>query len=178
MLVAPAVLGLLAPSVAEASELSIESVNDYATSTYVTPSQPVQGVASSSFSDVHPSDWTFQALKSTHQRHGCRAVMPLGTMTRFEAAKVLNACLASVPNLNEQEQRLVEEFGSELAQIRGADIDGSEGSADDIYAGAFSPTTRVSGEANFLIGASDIEQASDCSNCTWGDHHVLMGNHY
>jgi len=169
LLIAPAALGMIAPTAINANELNIETVSDYATPTYVTHNEPVKGIGSSAFSDVHPTDWSFQALKSTHKRHGCKAVMPNGTMTRFEAAKILNACLASVPNLNDQEQKLVEEFGYELAQIRGADIDGSEGADDGLYAGAFSPTTRVSGEANFLVGAQDIDQSSDCGNCSHGE---------
>ena len=92
----------------------------------------------SQLSDVQPTDWAFQALQSLVERYGCIAGYPDSTykgnraMTRFEFAAGLNACLdriteliaVATSNLVTREdlailQRLQEEFGAELAVLRG-----------------------------------------------------------
>ena len=92
LLGAPAALGLLA-SGANAAELNINGVSDYAASAD-------QVTSVSQFSDVYPTDWAYQALANLVEQYGCVAGYPNGTfrgnraMTRFEAAALLNACLA------------------------------------------------------------------------------------
>ncbi len=112
LLVAPAALGLLAPMAANAAELNINGVSDYS-------AQSVEVESISDFSDVHPSDWAFQALNNLRVRHGCAAASPNSSMTRYEAAALLNKCLSEVAQVNEEEQSLIDEFGAELAVIRG-----------------------------------------------------------
>ena len=95
LLVAPAALGLLAPVAANATELNINGVSDYAAS-------GEQVTSFTQFSDVYPTDWAYQALSNLIERYGCVAGYPNGTyrgnraMTRFEAAALLNACLDQV----------------------------------------------------------------------------------
>ena len=91
LLVAPAAFGLLAPlavvnsPAANAAELNINGVSDYAASAD-------QVTSVTQFSDVYPTDWAYQALAGLVETYGCVAGYPNGTfrgnraMTRYEAA--------------------------------------------------------------------------------------------
>ncbi len=147
LLVAPAALGLLAPMAANAAELNINGVNDYS-------AQSVAVESISDFSDVQPSDWAFQALTNLAERHGCVAGTPSGSITRYEAAALLNSCLGNVAQVNEEERRLLNEFGPELAVIKGR-IDGLESRVGEFEAGQFSSTTKLSGTTVFVVGGVD-----------------------
>jgi hypothetical protein len=80
-------------------------------------------------SDVRPTDWAYEALRSLVERYGCIAGYPDGTfrgnraLSRYEFAAGLNACLQQVERLIAQStsefvtksdletlQRLVDEF--------------------------------------------------------------------
>jgi len=121
----------------------------------------------SQFSDVQPSDWAFKALQSLVERYRCVAGSPNGTfrgnrtLTRFEFAAALNACLDSINEIlatataemvTKQDlgtlQRLQEEYSSELATIRGQ-VDALEARTGELEANQFSTTTKLSGEAIF-----------------------------
>jgi len=95
LLVAPAALGLMAPLAANAAELNINGVSGYSDSM-----EQVESI--SQFSDVYPTDWAFQALTDLAVRHGCAAASPSGSMTRYEAAALLNKCLGNVAQVNEE----------------------------------------------------------------------------
>ena len=83
------------------------------------------------FSDVYPTDWAYQALANLIERYGCVAGYPNGTfrgnraMTRYEAAALLNACLDRIIEVTDELRRLIKEFETELAVIRGR-VDGLE----------------------------------------------------
>ena len=115
------------------------------------------------FRDVQATDWAFQALQSLVERYGCIAGYPNGTyrgnrtLTRYEFAAGLNACLERINELIgiaakdavtredlETLQRLQQEFGAELATLRGR-IDALESRAAEIEAKQFSTTTKLSG---------------------------------
>jgi hypothetical protein len=100
--------------------------------------QGVQVTSVSQLSDVRPSDWAFQALQSLLERYGCIAGYPNSkfhgdrTLTRYEFAAGLNACLTKIDELTKSGmanlathedlatlQRLQSEFASELAALRG-----------------------------------------------------------
>ena len=108
LLVTPAALGLLLPIAATGAELNVSSSSNSEASTNQIKN----------FSDIHPSDWTYQALTSLHKRHDCGIAGPTGSMTRYEAAALLNKCLESVAQVNEEEQSLIDEFRFELAVIK------------------------------------------------------------
>ena len=82
LLEAPAALGLMAPIAATAAELNVNGVSEYSNS------GEIQSI--SQFSDVYPTDWAYQALTNLAERHGCVASAPNGSMTRYEAAALLN----------------------------------------------------------------------------------------
>jgi len=158
LLVAPAALGLMAPVAATAADLNINDVSSY--------SDSVESVKSlSEFSDVYPTDWAYQALTNLADRHSCLA-SPSGSMTRYEAAALLNKCLENVAQVNDEERRLLNEFGPELAVINGR-LDGLESRVGEFEAGAFSTTTKLKGKTSFVIGAMDRGEASNNSATTF-----------
>ena len=125
-------------------------------------------------SDVRPSDWAYEALRSLVERYGCIAGYPDGTfrgnraMSRYEFAAGLNSCLQQIERLIagqgsnlasrrdlEALQRLVAEFQPELARI-GARVDKLEGRTAFLEDHQFSTTTKLFGQAIFgLQGRSE-----------------------
>jgi hypothetical protein len=148
LMLVPVALGLVAPA-ATAAELNMEGVNKYASAEQVT--------SINQFSDVRPTDWAYQALTNLVDRYGCVAGYPNGTykggqsMTRFEAAALLNACLDRVTETTDELQRLLNEFRSELAVLTGR-VDGLENRVGNLEATQFSTTTKLKGEVNFILG--------------------------
>jgi len=150
LLVAPAALGLMAPMAANAAELNINGVSDFAAS-------GTQVTSISDFSDVQPNDWAHQALSSLAERSGCVAGPSSDkAMTRYEAAALLNACLDNVVEVTDDVRRLTNEFGPELAVIKGR-VDGLEARVGQFEAGMFSATTKLSGETVYVIGGVSYE---------------------
>ena len=151
LLVAPAALGLLA-SGANAADLNINGVSDYAAS-------EEQVTSITQFSDVYPTDWAYQALANLIERYGCVAGYPNGTfrgnraMTRYEAAALLNACLDRITEVTDELRRLIKEFETELAVIRGR-VDGLEARVGELEATQFSTTTKLKGKATMVMGAT------------------------
>jgi hypothetical protein len=175
LLVAPAALGLLAPVAANATELNINGVSDYAAT-------GEQVTSITQFSDVYPTDWAYQALSNLIERYGCVAGYPNGTyrgnraMTRFEAAALLNACLDRVTEVTDELKRLMKEFEKELAILKGR-VDGLEARVGELEATQFSTTTKLKGQATFVVGANtfggnakqfDGEKRADVAAATSG----------
>ncbi len=158
LLVAPAALGLLAPlavvnsPAANAAELNINGVSDYAASAD-------QVTSVTQFSDVYPTDWAYQALANLVETYGCVAGYPNGTfrgnraMTRYEAAALLNACLDRITEVTDELRRLLKEFETELAILKGR-VDGLEARVGELEATQFSTTTKLKGQATWVFGAS------------------------
>jgi hypothetical protein len=149
LMLAPVALGMIAPSVANAAELNLTQVNQYASSDQVT--------SVTQFSDVRPSDWAYQALSNLVEQYGCVAGYPNGTfkggqaMTRYEAAALLNACLDRVTEVTDELKKLLSEFQGELSVLRGR-VDGLEAKVGKLESTQFSTTTKLRGETNFIIG--------------------------
>lgn len=134
------------------------------------------------FSDVRPSDWAYQALMNLVETYGCVAGYPNGTyggsksMTRFEAAALLNACLDRVVEITDELKKLQDEFGAELAVLRGR-VDKVEFRVGELEANQFSTTTKLRGEANFMLGGvPDLRTNSgvDVGNTTFNYDLRLM----
>ena len=151
LLVAPAALGLMAAG-ANAAELNINGVADYAAADQVT--------SVSQFSDVYPTDWAYQALSNLVETYGCVAGYPNGTfrgnraMTRYEAAALLNACLDRVTEMTDELKRLIREFETELAILKGK-VDGIEARVGELEATQFSTTTKLKGYTAWVAGAAE-----------------------
>merc|ERR1711871_1633763 len=156
LLVAPAALGLLAP-VAQAADLNIAGVSDYAAEEQVT--------SVTQFSDVYPTDWAYQALSNLVEQYGCVAGYPNGpfrgnrAMTRYEAAALLNACLDRITEVTDELRRLLKEFETELAILKGR-VDGLEARVGELEATQFSTTTKLKGVSYWSLGAVDFDGSS------------------
>jgi hypothetical protein len=155
LLLAMAGAGLVAPTAGSAAELNLDAVQRYAAA-----SQGTEQVTSvSQFSDVRPTDWAYQALSNLVERYGCVAGYPDGTfkgrqsMTRYEAAALLNACLDRVTEVTDELKRLMAEFEKELAVLKGR-VDTLEGKVKTLEAQQFSTTTKLRGEVSFILGGS------------------------
>ncbi len=118
------------------------------------------------FNDVKPTDWAFLALQSLVERYGCivgyatnpPAYKSHRTLTRYEFAAGLNACLDRINELLKTAveplatkaemltlQRLQEEFAPELAVLRGR-VDTLESRTATLEAQQFSTTTKLYGQ--------------------------------
>ena len=145
------VLGLAAPLASHAASLDMAGVNRYASQEQVT--------SISQFTDVRPGDWAFQALTNLIERYGCVAGYPNGSfkggqaLTRYEAAALLNACLDRVTEVTDELKKLIKEFEIELAVLRGR-VDGLEAKVGELEATQFSTTTKLNGQATFVVGAN------------------------
>lgn len=123
----------------------------------------------SELSDVEPDDWAYQALRSLVERYNCLAGYADGrfrgdrSVTRYEFAAGLNACLDRVSELASESmeewteiaptlQRLEEEFAAELATLRSR-VDDLEARTTELESQQFSPTAIVGGESIFAITA-------------------------
>src|SRR5919202_3830854 len=131
----------------------------------------------SQLSDVRPTDWAYEALRSLVERYGCIAGYPDGTfrgnraMTRYEFAAGVNACLQQIERLianrgsglASQEdlktlQRLVEEFSTELATLK-TRVDTLEGRTAFLEDHQFSTTTKLFGQAVIGVQGRSENQA-------------------
>lgn len=145
------VLGLAAPMASQAASLDMAGVSRYSSQEQIT--------SISQFSDVRPTDWAYQALSNLIERYGCVAGYTEGTyrggqaMTRYEAAALLNACLDRISEVTDELKRLMKEFEKELAVLRGR-VDGLEAKVGELEATRFSTTTKLSGQATFVVGAN------------------------
>ncbi|HEY9616707.1 MAG TPA: iron uptake porin, partial [Microcoleaceae cyanobacterium] len=147
---------------------SVDQVGSYAAEG--TEAGAIDQVTSvSQLTDVRPTDWAFQALQSLVERYGCIVGYPDRTyrgnrsLSRYEFAAGLNACMDRISELinsikndyvSKEDllvlQRLQEEFGAELAALRGR-VDGLETRTATLEKQQFSTTTKLNGEAIFAI---------------------------
>ena len=134
---------------ANASEVNLDAVKEYTSTDQVT--------SITQFSDVRPTDWAYQALSNLVDRYGCVAGYPNGTfagakpLSRYEAAALLNACLDRITETTDELKRLMAEFETELAVLRGR-VDGLEAKVGQLEAQQFSTTTKLNGNTRWVIG--------------------------
>jgi hypothetical protein len=125
----------------------------------------------SQLSDVQMSDWAYQALQSLVERHSCIGGYPDHTfrgnrsLTRFEFAAALNACLerisqslgTAIADTATREdlvviERLQVDFTTELATLRDR-VDTLEAQTAVLEGQAFSTTAILGGEV--ILGLAD-----------------------
>jgi len=129
-----------------------------------------QVTATSQFTDLEPTDWAFQALASLIEQYGCVAGYPDSTfrgdqsITRYEAAALLNACLDRVKEITDEIRALIRELEVELAIIRGR-VDGLEARVGELESVRFSPTAKL----NFAL--FNWYQANQFSGSSKADKH-------
>ncbi len=134
-----------------------------------------QQTSVSELSDVKPTDWAYQALRSLMERYGVISGYPDGTfrgnrpVTRHEFAAALAATLDKVDNLlatavgNQYIQedaivlrRLQKEFSSALNDLQQR-TDRIEARAAELEANQFSTTTKLQGQQ--IVALSDANDA-------------------
>ena len=160
LMLAPVALGMVAPVAANAADLNMAAVNQYS-------SEQVTSVTQ--FTDVKPGDWAYQALSNLVERYGCVAGYENGTfgggkaMTRYEAAALLNACLDRVTEVTDEINRLLNDFSKELTILKGR-VASAEKKIGTLEATQFSTTTKLKGEATFVLGGVDGARLANSSN--------------
>ena len=160
LMLAPVAFGMVAPVAANAADLNMAAVNQYS-------SEQVTSVTQ--FTDVKPGDWAYQALSNLVERYGCVAGYENGTfgggkaMTRFEAAALLNACLDRVTEVTDEINRLLNDFSKELTILKGR-VASAEKKIGTLEATQFSTTTKLKGEATFVLGGVDGARLANSSN--------------
>lgn len=136
------------------------------------PNYISQMTSVSQLSDVQPGDWAFQAIQSLIERYGCVGGYPDGkfrgnrTLTRFEFAAALSACLdrvnelissATADQVTKQDianiERLQKQFGPELETFKRR-VDTLEAKTTRLEATQFSTTTKLQGQVVAVV--SDI----------------------
>ena len=149
--VASATLTLLSPLAASASDININGIADYSK----TNNRKVETI--STFSDVYPSDWAYQELVNLAKRNNCKVSLTSSSMTRYEAAALINSCLSNISEASIAERRLISEFAPEIAVIKGrvGRIDGVEADVGAVGPDSFSSTTKLSGTTVFVVGGVD-----------------------
>ena len=140
----------------------------------------------SQLQDVEPTDWAYEALRSLVERYGCIAGYPDGTfrgnraLSRYEFAAGMNACLLQIEKLIAASsadfvtkedlatlQRLIDEFGAELATLR-TRVDNLEGRTAFLESHQFSTTTKLAGEAIFGVADAFGGIGDDVNNLSSG----------
>lgn len=119
--------------------------------------------------DVAPSDWAYEALKGLVERYGCIVGYPDKTfrgdrsLTRWEFAAGLNACLNSMERIVQQGyaskadvealKKLAKDFKTELTAL-GAKIANLDQRVAFLENHQFSTTTKLTGAAIFSLSAA------------------------
>ena len=161
LMLAPVALGMVAPVAANAAELNMAAVNQYVSAE--------QATSVTQFTDVRPTDWAYAALGNLIEKYGCIAGMTDTTfaggktLTRFEAAALLNSCLERVTETTDELQRLATEFANELQVLRGR-VAKLEKQATALQAQQFSTTTKLKGEVSFVLAGLDGGRTSTSGN--------------
>ncbi len=147
LLVAGAAVSMIAPIAAQASSVNLKDMNSYSAD-----SQSAD--FTNNYLNIQPGDWAHQSIKDLVKSRGCDINVSDKSLTRFEAATIVNSCLGNVAEVTNVERTLIDEFSSELALLRGR-IDGIEARMNEFEAGSFSSTTTLDGKAIFIAGAVD-----------------------
>ncbi|MBW4520135.1 MAG: iron uptake porin [Scytolyngbya sp. HA4215-MV1] len=139
----------------------------------------------SQLSDVQPTDWAFEALRSLVEKYGCLVGYPDSTfqgnhaLSRNEFAAGLSACLDRLneriavdlkePFLTQAEieilKKLQEEFSAELSTLRSRISTVDERTAE-LEKNQFSTTTKLSGEVITYLGDGFGDAAGDANQPT------------
>lgn len=122
----------------------------------------IQPVSIANFSDLRATDWAYQAIANLAERYGCLSVLrdPVfagqKSITRYEAAALLSSCLSKVGETTDELRRLAEEFKAELAVLSGR-TEKLEAAVADLETLQFSTTSKLRGEASFMLGAVNYQ---------------------
>ena len=160
MLVAGAALSFVAPLASQASNVNLDDMKSYSNSSN-------SAGYTNDYLNIEPGDFIHQSINDLAKSRGCSVDITDRSISRFEAASIVNSCLGNVAEVTTVERSLIDEFSSELALIRGR-IDGIEARLNEFEAGAFSTTTTLDGKAVFVLGAVngnlDLQEKKSVTN--------------
>ena len=139
LLVAGAALSFVAPMASQASNVNLDDMKSYSNSSN-------SAGFSNDYLNIEPGDFIHQSINDLASSRGCSVDISDRSISRFEAATIVNSCLGNVAEVTTIERSLIDEFSSELALIRGR-IDGIEARLNEFEAGTFSSTTTLDGKA-------------------------------
>jgi hypothetical protein len=117
--------------------------------------------------DVQPTDWAYEALRSLIEKYGVVSGLPNGTfqgdrpLTRYEFAAALSAAMDSLQTQPQGVttadfatlQRLTEDYGAELATLRER-VDRLDAQTTALEANQFSTTVVLNGQSIFGLANS------------------------
>ena len=147
MLVAGAALSFVAPMASQASNVNLDDMKSYSNSSN-------SAGFTNDYLNIEPGAFIHQSINDLAKSRGCSVDISNRSISRYEAASIVNSCLGDVAEVTTVERSLIDEFSSELALIRGR-IDGIEARLNEFEAGTFSSTTTLDGKAVFFTGAVD-----------------------
>ena len=133
LLVAGAAMSMIAP-MAQASNINLDDMKSYSNSSN-------SAGLSNNFSTIEPTDFIHQSINDLAKSRGCSTDITGRSISRYEAATIVNSCLGDVAEVTTLERSLIDEFSSELALIRGR-IDGLEARTVS-YTHLTLPTKRI-----------------------------------
>lgn len=136
--------------------------------------------------DISPNDWAYQALGNLVENYDClegypdRTFRGDRTLSRYEFAAGLNACLEAINGSNNQDlvsndefeqiSRLIQEFQTELTTL-GTRVDDLEGKVATLENNQFSTTTKLQGEmimAATAVSTNQVNGSDIDNNLTFG----------
>ena len=112
-----------------------------------------------------PTDWAFQKLEQIAAEQGCELKAPEPTLPRSVFAAQLQACLSQMPSPIDEEllgviQQLRSQYEDELIPLTDQ-LSTLERRSKILEQQQFSPTTQMSGEVIFALGAAAGGQRAD-----------------
>lgn len=120
------------------------------------PVEIAQSIPSvNTLSDVQPTDWAYQALRSLIDNYGCLSGFSDGTfrgnqpLTRYQFAAALSACLDAIVEVMPQDAPNISRLQQEFAQEISARVDVLEAELAELRGNQFSTTTRLFGQVVF-----------------------------
>jgi hypothetical protein len=161
----------------------LRSINQYSeqrAAQYAESSDQVLNI--SQFLDVKPTDWAYPALQSLVERYGCLAGSENGrlvgshSITRYEAAALLKACLDRVTTTTDQLKRLIQEFQVELALLNGR-VDSLQSRLAKLESTQFSPTTRLNINMAYIFGGAGYSGAG-AQAVSSGTRNLFLPNNF
>lgn len=110
--------------------------------------------------DLQPTDWAYQALTNLVQHYGCVTGYPNSTfagaktISRFEAAALLNACLDRITDTTDELKALLNILEDELAKLKNK-ANQLTINTQTLENQQFSTTTKLKGLATYVIGGNN-----------------------
>jgi hypothetical protein len=171
------------PGFASDLETELRDINQYSEQTEAPSATSfVQVTDIGQFSDVQPTDWPYSALQSLVETYGCLAGSESSrldgsrSITRYEAAALLKACLDRVTTNTDQLKRLTQEFQEEVSLLnaRADSLQSRVANLEDIQ---FSPTTRLQVSMAYIFGGTGYSGAG-AQAVSSGSRNLFLPNNF